>query len=285
MMNWKNSITGFILLAIVSFGCRKAVEEEPQSLKAEDYLNISYGTNLQNNLDLYLPEIRDSSTPLIILVHGGSWVGGDKSMFTDMAKYLRDKGFATASINYRLTNTAENNIHPAQVNDIAEAIGFISSKANEWQISSGHIALLGASAGAHLSLLYTYAYNGDNKVKTVIAMAAPSDFTAIGNISSAQSEWVEWLIGSSFQANQAAYVQASPITHISGNSKPTLLFHGKLDEVVPYQQSLDLKTKLGQFNVANKLVLYNDTGHEVLNLNYIPSFLIECENWLKFYLK
>ena len=237
MAKTQNIFFGFMLLVFTNLGCtktdNKAAAQLLKVLKAEDHLNISYGTNSKNKLDLYLPQVRNSNTPLIMMLHGGSWVGGDKSMFTDLAKYLRDKGFATASINYRLTNTAESNIHPAQVNDIGKALDFISSKANEWQISPDHTGLLGASAGAHLALLYTYAYNDDNKVKTVASMAGPSDFTDINTASSSQMQVVEWLIGSTFEADQNAYTQASPITYVSAGSKPTLLFHGKLDNVVP----------------------------------------------------
>jgi acetyl esterase/lipase len=286
MINWKSIILGFVLLVTVNFGCRRSAKEEPApALKAEDYLDLSYGADSQNTLDLYLPQVRDSSTPVIIMLHGGSWAEGDKSAFTDLAKYLRSKGFATASMNYRLTHTAENHIHPAQVNDIGKAIEFISSKAKEWQISPDHMGLLGISAGAHLALLYTYAYTENNKIKTVISLAAPSDFTDITNADPLQIQAVQALIGSAYQDNPAAYIQASPITHISGNSKPTLLFHGKLDDIVPYSQSVNLKNKLDQFQVANKLIIYENTGHEVVDSNNVLLFLTECENWFKIYLK
>ena len=274
MMKYKSFLTGIILLLVITSGCKKAGNEQvSEALKNEDFLNISYGIYSRNTLDMYLPAVRDKNTPVIILVHGGSWFEGDKSMFTDLAKYWRDKGYAAATMNYRLTHTTENNIHPAQVNDIGKAVQFISSKTIGWQISPDKIALQGASAGAHLSLLYTYAYNANNKVKAVISMAGPADLTNGQNASALQIEVVSWLIGSSFQANPAAYTQASPVTHVSAESKPTLIFHGKLDGVVPYPQSVGLKNRLDQYAVKNKLVLYEDTGHEVPNLTNTAAFL------------
>ncbi|MHB1179298.1 MAG: alpha/beta fold hydrolase [Daejeonella sp.] len=285
MKKLKCVFASIALLLIFTASCKKGTVQPLVPLKSEDYINVSYGTNARNRLDIYLPPERDQNTPVILLVHGGSWFEGDKSVFTDLAKYWRDKGYATATMNYRLTNSAENNIHPAQVNDIGKAIEFISSKSVNWHISPDKFALQGASAGAHLSLLYTYKYNTDNKVKAVISMAGPADLTMVQLGSPRQAQVIQWLIGTTIQADPLAYAQASPVTHISAASKPTLIFHGKLDAVVPYQQSADLVARLNQLGVNSKLVLYEDTGHEVLNLNHTVSFLADSESWFKLYLK
>jgi dipeptidyl aminopeptidase/acylaminoacyl peptidase len=285
MNKLKSIISGLLFLFIISAGCKKTSDQPEAALISQDLQNLSYGTHVRNTLDIYLPEKRDAKTAVILLVHGGSWFEGDKSAFTDLAKYWRDKGYAAATMNYRYTNTPEKNIHPAQVNDIAKAIEFIASKSAEWKISSDKFALQGASAGGHLSLLYTYKYDTDNKVKVVISMAGPTDLTATGSAGPAQAQVVQWLIGSSYQANPSAYAEASPISHVKANSKPTLLFHGKQDLVVPYQQAVDLKNKLTQTGTVHKLISYEDTGHEVINVNYMASFLAECDNWFKLHLK
>ncbi|MES3017094.1 MAG: alpha/beta hydrolase [Bacteroidota bacterium] len=285
MEKFKNLLSGILLLLILSPGCKKAPDSPDTALQIQDHLNISYGTHSRNMLDIYLPQKRDSKTPVILLVHGGSWFEGDKAAFTDLAKYWREKGYAAATMNYRYTNTPEKNVHPAQVNDIAKAIEFIGSKSAEWKTAADKFALLGASAGGHLSLLYTYKYDTGNKVKAVISMAGPTDLTSIGGAGPAQAQVAQWLIGSTIQANPGAYAEASPITHVTALSKPTLMFHGKLDPVVPYQQAVELKNRLVQSGAVNKLVLYEDTGHEVINVNYMASFLADSESWLKLYLK
>ena len=285
MIKTKSILSGLLFFFIISIGCKKAVDQTATTLTSLDLQNVSYGNHVRNSLDIYLPERRDTKTPVILLVHGGSWFEGDKSAFTDLAKYWRDKGYAAATMNYRFTNTPEKSIHPAQVNDIAKAIEFIGSKSAEWKISSDKFALQGASAGAHLSLLFAYKYDTANKVKAVISMAGPTDLTATGSAGTAQAQVVQWLIGFSYQANPSAYAEASPISHVTSSSKPTLLFHGKKDMVVPYQQAVDLKNKLVQFGTVHKLISYEDTGHEVINVNYMASFLAECDNWFKLYLK
>jgi len=285
MNNLKYALSGLFFFFIISAGCKKAPDEPGAALIAQDYQNVAYGANSRNKIDIYLPEKRDTKTPVILLVHGGSWFEGDKSAFTDLAKYWREKGYAAATMNYRFTNTPEKNIHPAQVNDIAKAIEFIASKSGEWKVSPDKFALMGASAGGHLSLLYTYKYDSGNKVKAVISMAGPTDLSLIGSAGIPQMQVVQWLIGSTIQANPSAYAEASPISHVTAGSKPTLMFHGKLDVVVPYQQAVDLKNRLAQFGATHKLVLYEDTGHEVINVTYMASFLADCENWLKLYFK
>ncbi|MFA6945993.1 MAG: alpha/beta hydrolase [Pedobacter sp.] len=286
MLRFTKLFAGILFLLIVSAGCKKGeavIVLEP--LAVAEYQNVAYGSNLRHVLDMYLPAARDANTPVVLLLHGGSWYEGDKGSLTELAKHFRDKGYAAATMNYRLTNTAENNIHPAQVNDIGKAIEFISSKSAEWKISADKFALQGASAGAHLSLLYTYKFNANNKVKAVISMAGPTDLSADQSASPAQIQVLSWFLGTSIQADPALYADASPLTHVSVKAKPTLIFHGKLDIVVPYQQAELLKNKLDQYGIANKLVLYGDTGHELLNLSNKDQFLSDCENWLKLYLK
>ena len=146
MNKLKTVVSGLLFLFIISSACKKTSDPPETVLTAQDLLSVSYGAHVRNSLDIYLPEKRDLKTPVIVLIHGGSWLSGDKSAFTDFAKYWRDKGYAAATMNYRYTNTPEKNIHPAQVHDIAKAIEFISSKSSDWKISSDKFALQGASA-------------------------------------------------------------------------------------------------------------------------------------------
>ena len=87
------------------------------------------------------------------------------------------------------------------------------------------------------------------------------------------------------KTNPIAYQKATPLYQVKPSSKPTLLFHGKMDNVVPVKQAKDLKAKLDQFDIPNKLVVYEDTGHEVLSLDHMASFVGEVELWFKDNLK
>lgn len=274
----KVTIRYFVVVCLLLAGCRKDSIDNiiPEQ---SDLLDLKYGSHSAQSVDVYLPENRNSQTKAIIFIHGGFWFGGDKAEMSSMAKQFRDKGYATASVNYRLTGTAENNIHPAQVSDLGKAIEFIQTKAAEWKISANEVALVGASAGGHLALLYTYAYNTSGDVKTVVSLAGPTNLMNMPNASVQQKLVVRWFLGDVAENIPSVYEQASPISHVSSASKPTLLLHGKLDVIVPYEQSLELKTKLDQFGVKNKLVTYENLGHDV-KFDEVPGLLTECENWL-----
>lgn len=269
------------VILLFSLGCAKP--ELVTELAREEHVDLAYGQHGRQKLDVYLPEKRSEATKVIVLLHGGSWYEGDKSSLTELARFFQGKGYACVTMNYRLTNTAENNIHPAQVNDVHSAISFLASKASEWNISGEDFALLGASAGAHLALLYSYGYDADDRVKTVISVAAPTDFTSSVDSSPQGVRAVELLLGTTLQENPTAYHAVSPINHVGADSKPTLIFHGRKDLLVPVRQAIDLKARLDQFKVPNKLVVYEDAGHEVLNTATLPSFFAEVDAWLGLY--
>ena len=272
-------INSFFILFLLLTGCSKDQLNRQGSLESAEVLDLKYGDHPSQTLDIYLPPNRSGQVKTIILIHGGFWLAGDKSDMTVIAKQFRDKGYATATINYRLTHTPENNIHPAQVNDLGKAIDFIRNKSAEWEIAANELALVGTSAGGHIALLYAYAHDANSRVKTVISLAGPTDLAGIENASPQQEQIVQWFIGSDIKTSPSLYQQASPLFHVKTGSKPTLLLHGKLDELVPYDQSVKLKTKLDEFGVKNKLVTYENLGHSG-DLASVPGLLSECENWL-----
>ena len=271
------SILAFLL--IFSTGCKKDPEEKAGNLAKEDLTDVRYGAHASQTMDVYLPNNRSNQTKTIIFVHGGFWIGGDKAELTNFAKQFRDKGYTAISINYRLANTAENHSHPAQVNDLGDAIAFIRDHSDEWQTSGDALALVGASAGGHIALLYTYAYDTGNHIKTVISLAGPTNLTNMQNASPQQAQVVRWFLGADAGTPPNVFQQASPISHVSAATKATLLLHGKLDVIVPYQQSVELKARLDQFGVKNKLVTYDNLGHEA-DLNAVPGLVTEMEEWL-----
>lgn len=113
--------------------------------------NVPYGPHARNVLDFWKASGGgDGPQPLLVYIHGGGWVAGDKSNYkaADIQPYL-DKGISVASINYRLTGEAP---LPAPVHDAARAIQFLRSKAVEWNIRKDRLAVTGGSAGACTSM-------------------------------------------------------------------------------------------------------------------------------------
>lgn len=96
----------FGFIALILFSCNSD-ESINQNLEAKTLLNVSYGNNVQQKFDLYLPANRTQNTKTLILVHGGGWTDGDKADMNyavDIVKqYLPE--YAIANINYRLATT------------------------------------------------------------------------------------------------------------------------------------------------------------------------------------
>jgi len=112
------------------------------------YANVSYGPHQRNVLDFWKAEA-SGPRPLLIAIHGGGWVAGDKTQNPATVRHWLKKGISYAAINYRLTTTDP---LPAPVYDAARAVQFLRSKAAEWNINKSRIALTGGSAGACTSM-------------------------------------------------------------------------------------------------------------------------------------
>jgi arylformamidase len=112
------------------------------------HADVAYGPHSRNVLDFWQAE-GTGPRPLLVHIHGGGWTSGDKKMDPQRVHRFLKEGVSFASINYRLSGEAP---LPAPVHDAARAIQFLRSKADEWQIHPGRIALTGGSAGACTSM-------------------------------------------------------------------------------------------------------------------------------------
>ena len=120
-------------------------------------IEVRYGAHERHVLDLWKAE-SNSPTPLVFVIHGGGWQGGEKERvdrFVDVAALLK-AGISVAAINYRLIRHAEaDGVVPpvkAPLHDAARALQFVRSKAREWNLDPVRIGAAGGSAGACSSL-------------------------------------------------------------------------------------------------------------------------------------
>ena len=159
----------------------------PEGTNAHRDLEYVDGGHERNKLDLYLPAKADGPLPLIVWIHGGAWLGGSKEGCP--AVPFVAKGYAVASINYRLSQHA---VFPAQIEDCKAAIRWLRANAKKYHLDPDHIGVWGASAGGHLvALLGTSGDvkelegNGGNldqssRVQCVVDWFGPTDFTKMG---------------------------------------------------------------------------------------------------------
>ena len=275
MLNRITYISLLIFGLFFTFSCATDNEIIVEPLEEISYFDLTYGADTEQNFDLHLPANRDLNTPVIILVHGGSWLGGDKSdmnLFVSNIKISMPE-FAVANINYQLLTLTENK-HPTQINDIEQLLIELKDISKEYQISNDYY-FLGVSAGGHLSLLFSYTKNINSNIKAVCSIVGPTNFTDEAYINSGNTE-LELLattfLGDTFQNNPVLYTNASPIFHVNENSAPTILFYGGKDPLIPVSQGEGLKNKLIEFNVQHEYTFYPNEGHGWEGINAIDTF-------------
>lgn len=240
------------------------------------YLDVEYATESPaQKIDIYLPEEGDGPFPLLIHIHGGGFGLGDKRD-DHMDVYLKGilKGFAVASVEYRLSGEA---LFPAAVLDVREAVRFVRANAADYQIDPTRIGVIGGSAGGNLAAMLAMNIPngefpgeegkeicGDCSVKAAVDQFGPTDFAVMDTMArengvsfvdhdmpfSAESSY----LGGPLPELDNAYIQqANPMTYINDGMCPMLIQHGCLDKLVPYKQSVifveAIKEKLGEGRV------------------------------------
>jgi len=120
--------------------------------------NVAYGTHPREVMDFWQAK-SGTPTPLVLHIHGGGWVTGDKAVVPGLKLYLA-AGISVVSINYRyITQAIEADIKPPvkwPIEDAVRALQFIRSKAKEWNIDPVRIGATGSSAGSCSSLYLAF---------------------------------------------------------------------------------------------------------------------------------
>jgi acetyl esterase/lipase len=117
-----------------------------------DLKDVAYGNLPREKLDVYLPaKGSDGLAPVIVMVHGGGWCVGDKSIAgvteNKVARWA-DRGFVFVSVNYPMVNDGSDAL--AQANHVARAVAYVQARARAWRGDPTKLILMGHSAGAHL---------------------------------------------------------------------------------------------------------------------------------------
>ncbi|MCK4292650.1 MAG: alpha/beta hydrolase fold domain-containing protein [Planctomycetes bacterium] len=248
---------------------------QAQAPDAKILRDIEYvpGGHERQKLDLYLPQTSsEKPLPLLIWIHGGAWLGGNKNN-CPARRFVR-QGYAVASINYRLSQHA---IFPAQIEDCKAAIRFLRANAGKYGFDPKRFGVWGSSAGGHLVALLGTA--GDvkefdkgrnldvsSRVQAVCDYFGPTDFTKMSSFrtkmdhDSADSPESK-LVGGPVQQNKDKCKRANPITYVTKDDPPFLICHGDKDPLVPLNQSQILYEALKKAGVAVKFHTVKGGGH------------------------
>lgn len=258
-------------LAILFFtACSKSEDNGGGSggtVAAKVINNEAYGADPAQKMDIYLPAGRSTATTkVMILVHGGGWVSGDKSDFTqDLIDTLKKRipDYAIFNINYRLGALPATNTFPTQENDVKAAVAFIHGNRNNYLVSDKFV-MMGASAGGHLSLLHAYKTTAPVKIKAVVDFFGPTDMVDMYNNPGTYSPAsIALLLNGTPTTNLPLYQSSSPITYATtASAVPTIVLQGGLDPLVnPTTQSQALINKLTTANVVKEYAFYPLMAH------------------------
>lgn len=225
-------------------------------------------------LDVYRPDTTTMApTPVVIFIHGGSWMHGSKDEITKsfqavILKRILKEGIAVVSIDYRLVNDSFTVLYPEPLTDCKDAIHWIRANSNLFHFDINRIALMGTSAGAHLALMTAYTpdsiiFGTDAKdllpttVKCVVDFYGP---THLGKMLRPTLPPIAITLYSLFTSHSLIKMRAnllwaftqesashpwkrqnkchfySPVFY-TNNAVPTIIFHGNKDSLVPYTQS------------------------------------------------
>jgi acetyl esterase/lipase len=200
--------------------------------------DVSYDDRFGDSteMDIHVPDNADPARPAVMLVHGGAWRYGDKDGYTDAAERLARAGFVAATINYRLVPAG---IYPAAVQDCLCALSFLRANADAYGIDPERIAVMGYSAGGHLTSLLGVAaeeamhapdcaWGPTGPPAAVVAGGTDHDMRRDGDV-----ELIADFMGGSIEDIPERWEMASPIAHVREGRRlpPYLVVHGS-DDVV-----------------------------------------------------
>ncbi|MDR1629943.1 MAG: alpha/beta hydrolase [Oscillospiraceae bacterium] len=268
---WQKIVSFFtsIIAFIMSlFGMSQAVVTE--------YKNVSYGGASIQKMDVYYPDAPEKlnkDVGAILLIHGGAWSAGSKENYTSVAKQIAEKGYVAVTMNYRMLQHGATYVE--MIEDIDLAIAKLKEKTEADGVSVKKLAVAGASAGGHLSLLYSYTHlNGTDSAPAIpiaftVGAVAPTDFTDPAYEQTAYTlDMISGLIGvqltiDNLEENRALIEQASPLYHATAAAPPTILCYGGQDTLVPLSNGLSMKAALEEMNVPYKWYLFPNSGHDL----------------------
>jgi pectinesterase len=257
---------------------RIASREVPDSVRAVKGITYVQRGAHGLQLDLYLPA-RAGAGPVpgtvagIVFVHGGGWRAGVRDNFAPMAIRMAQRGYAAATISYRLSPEA---LYPAAVQDARAAVRWMRTHANEYGIDPGRIAIGGGSAGGQIAALAGVTeglarFDADGgpaavsgSVQAIVNIDGLSDFTSEAarkyedDPSKQPSSAGAWF-GGRYASMPALWREASPLFYVNAKTPPVLFIVSAQPRFSLGRE--EMAARLKEAGVASRVVAVPDTPH------------------------
>lgn len=271
-MRWRTSVLAGLLVTCLGCGSNESPSTPTEPQAATEHRDLVYATNPRAlRLDLYTPAATPPF-PVILWVHGGGWQSGNRSLSAGHpALRQRDRGYAVASIEYRLSGEA---IFPAQIHDAKAALRWLRANATTYGLDPSRIAAWGSSAGGHLvALLGTSGgvsaledpaqgnVGQSTRVQAVVDWFGPVDFLQMPPSHHTRDSPESRLLGCDIDECPDRVALASPLTYVDPSDPPFFIQHGTRDGTVNFEQSTLLHATLMGAGVPSTFVPLEGAGH------------------------
>jgi len=219
--------------------------------KVERIGNLRYGPyGRRNFLDVYRPRSGVTNAPVLLQIHGGAWIVGDKrQQGMPLVLHMAKKGFVCVAINYRLSPRSR---FPDHLVDCKRALAWIRENIEDYGGDPSRVIVTGGSAGGHLASMMALTPNDpryqpgfeevDTSVQACVPVYAPYDLAELlGQRNGTEKALVErmarWVMGATPDESPEAFREASPLTHVHEDAPPFFVIHGTHDNLVPVSQA------------------------------------------------
>ena len=271
-----------MIITCLAGGCNcSSCEKAPDPKYSEGdtyylYEDYSYGEEKIRNLyDLALPKNKQGDCSLIMYIHGGAWITGEKGGGLGLTGRCKD-GIASCAINYRYIDKKTDCFDI--MDDIKNALSAMKVIASEKGINLTKLMLTGGSAGGHLAVQYAYTMAEVSPIRPVFAVteSGPSDMTDAyyfdkdGKYYDNYIEWFGYLSGNKLRPKKLndaipSLKAVSPAWVAKSNSVPTIICHGVNDDIVPISNADTLDRVLTELGVKHDYFVFRDSGHGLEN--------------------
>ena len=322
-----------IIISIISFlftGCFAYMEATENEEKTDSYIHVdwndsygtyyydlSYGDSSYNKYDLYVPKNISETNPnakhLIMMIHGGAWMGGSKKSERDWCEYYTVKGYTTATVNYTLyENDSVTNIDLIN-EEMKVCVRNIKETCAEKGIQLVDMAVYGFSAGGCQALLYGFKEKDTSAlpVKFIFEQSGPSSFnpdiwtkkqglidyviqqTENDETTKGRAKFISKFTGKNVTEEMVKngdaeifWKEISPYYYINKDSVPCIFAYGALDGIVPPVSSKILVDALKKNKVHYDFVDMKNSGHQLsydyeLQKEFVRLANIYCDTYFR----
>jgi acetyl esterase/lipase len=243
-----------------------------------DNLTYKVANNYEAKLDVYRPRQAKTSTPVVVMIHGGGWVAGTKEETALSGLPFMALGFAVVNVEYRLSKVS---LAPAAVEDCLCALHWVGRNAKKYNFDLTKVIVTGGSAGGHLALTTSMipfsagfenecSYEDDEtwdgpwkdsrpKVAAVINWFGITDVADMLQGPNTRAYAVAWL--GSLPNREDLAKRVSPLTYVRPGLPPIFTIHGDADKIVPYSHAVRLHEALTKAGVKNQLFTIPGGSH------------------------